>query len=83
MDLQSRFLVTHHFYNASIDPPIVLGTAANFAALVYMRSLKGCEDAIIDLNGAEISRETILRVAFATKADLQKALSIQEQMVKN
>lgn len=52
-------------------------------ALAYMRSLKGCQEAILDLNGAEISSETILRVAFATKGDLQKALGLQERTFRS
>lgn len=46
-------------------------------ALVYMRSLRDCKNAIADLDGAEVARETVLRVAFATKADLEKALIFQ------
>lgn len=38
-------------------------------------------NAIADLDGAEVARETVLRVALATKADLENALVIQEQML--
>lgn len=65
----------------SIDPPIILGTAAGFMALVYMRGRWGCVNAIADLDGAEVVGETVLRVSLATKADLENALVIQEQMI--
>lgn len=49
-------------------------------ALVYMKSLRDCGNAIADLDGAVVARETVLRVALATKADLEKALVIQAQI---
>lgn len=64
-------------YLGSVDSPVVVGAEADFTALVYMRSAKGCEGVIADLDGAEVVRETVVRVGLATEADLERVLLIQ------
>lgn len=59
----------------------MVGDEDCFIALVYMASVKGAENAIADLDGAEVARETVLRVALATEADLESVLVVgREQM---
>lgn len=57
---------------------MVVGTQDSFVALVYMASVKGAENAIADLDGAEVARETVLRVALATEADLESVLVLEQ-----
>lgn len=65
----------------SVEQPVVVGDEDCFIALVYMASVKGAENAIADLDGAEVAREMVLRVALATEADLESVLVVgREQM---
>lgn len=65
-------------YLGSVDSPVIVGAKVGFIALVYMRSAKGCEGVISDLDGAEVARETVVRVGLATETDLERVLLIQD-----
>ncbi|KAL7275043.1 hypothetical protein RUND412_002037 [Rhizina undulata] len=66
-----------------IASPLVVGSASDFAAIVYLSSAEACARAIDDLDWALIERSAILKVFKVSQEDLQAVRKFQNQMEHN